>query len=333
MTQDGAISRAVARLREGGVVAFPTETVYGLGADAFNPDAVRRVYEVKGRPAHNPLIVHVSGVEMARRVVREWAGDADRLAKEFWPGPLSIVLKKSDALPGIVTSGGASVGVRCPDHPLTLELLRAADTPLVGPSANPSGRVSPTCAAHVRAHYDESEVMVLDGGPCRGGIESTVVSLAGGEACVLRPGLVSAREIERVLGRRVSEGSREPAQGPLESPGQLLVHYAPRAPTKLLARERVIEEMALASGRVVVLSHSGLAVPGPHVSIALSGDPRRYAAGLYSAMISADEMRPRAILIEEPPEGENAEDRALWWAIRDRLVRASAKPSRRVTGA
>lgn len=323
MTPDVGIEQAVARLLGGGLVAFPTETVYGLGADAFNPQAVRRVFEIKGRPAENPLIVHVSGVEMARRVVHEWTPDADALARAFWPGPLTIVLRRNALLPALVTAGGANVGVRCPDHPRTLELLREVGTPLVGPSANPSGRVSPTSAAHVRASFGERDVLVLDGGPCRGGIESTVVSLAGGGACVLRPGLVSAEEIGRVLGRRVSVGPREPAQGPLESPGQLLVHYAPRSPTRLLARDRLIEAMGLARGRVAVLSHSGVRVPKPHAAIELSCDPKRYAAGLYAAMITADEMQPEAILIEEPPEGENAEERALWSAIRDRLTRAS----------
>ena len=170
------IKEAASRLRDGGVVAFPTETVYGLGADAFSDAAVSRVFALKGRPSRNPLIVHVSGPLMAKRVTATWPVEAQRLADAFWPGPLSIVLPKRPEVPDIVTGGmgSASVAVRCPDHPTALALLYEFGSPLVGPSANLSGSISPTTAAHVRAAFSEQDVLVLDGGPCATGIESTV---------------------------------------------------------------------------------------------------------------------------------------------------------------
>ncbi|MEO1128210.1 MAG: L-threonylcarbamoyladenylate synthase, partial [Planctomycetota bacterium] len=226
MMTDGERDLAVRTLRAGDVVAFPTETVYGLGADARNADAVRRVFALKGRPSNNPLIVHVADIEMARTVVRTWTPHAMELATRHWPGPLTLVLERTDGIPDVVTGGGSTVAVRCPDHPAALELLRAFGGPLVAPSANLSGTISPTTAAHVRAAFED--VLVLDGGPCRAGIESTVVSLIDAPPRVLRPGALPPEQLG------IGTDAAPPTQGgPLPSPGMLDRHYAPRTPLHL----------------------------------------------------------------------------------------------------
>jgi len=320
------IAIAVARIKAGGVVAFPTETVYGLGASALNPDAVRRVFALKGRPSNNPLIVHVSGEAMARRVVEHWPADAAALARAFWPGPLTLVLPKADAIVPDVTAGGHTVGVRCPDHPLTLAMLEACATPLVGPSANVSGHVSPTTAEHVRAAFSASDVFTLDGGTCRGGIESTVLWLADGTPRILRPGLISAEQISSVLGRRVAaagEGSAPARAGVLPSPGLLDRHYAPiaRAVRFEGARfEDALRAMAL-SGRGVVISHANHVVPPPHRLIRLPDDAAGYASGFYAALREADVGDPSLIAVELPPMGPDP----IWDAIHDRLSRATTE--------
>ena len=316
------IFRAVARLQQGGVVAFPTETVYGLGADALSETAVRRVFQLKGRPPENPLIVHVSSVEMARSVVLQWPDSASMAAAAFWPGPLTLVLPKASNIPDLVTAGGAAVGVRCPDHPTTLALLEALGRPLVGPSANPSGRVSPTRAEHVSAAFSDEDVLVLDGGPCRAGIESTVLSLAG-EARVLRPGVIGAEELSRVLGCRVGTGAGL-GSGPVQSPGLLGAHYAPIAPIRLAAGPQVPDIMRGATGRVVLISAWALEPPPPHILLRLSPDAEGYAAGLYAALREADSLEPGLILVERPRiEGADEKSRAVWEAVMDRLNRAA----------
>jgi L-threonylcarbamoyladenylate synthase len=316
------LAAAVARLKAGGLVAFPTETVYGLGADALREDAVRRVFEIKGRPSNNPLIVHVSGPAMARAVVDAWTAEADMLAAAFWPGPLSIVLPKSARVPEIVTAGGPNVAVRCPDHPTALALLEAFGGPLVGPSANPSGRVSPTTAEHVRASFDESEVLVLDGGPCRGGIESTVVKL-GDTARVLRPGLVSAAEIARVIGRPV-EGPASESSGPAESPGMLASHYAPATPVRLCDVAEVAGVLA-SGGPAVVISHEDVEAPAPHSLIAMPREAAAYARRLYAALREADSAGAERIVVVQPRVEGSEEERSTWNAVLDRLKRAAAR--------
>ncbi len=237
------ISRAAARLRAGGVVAFPTETVYGLGADALREEAVARVFALKGRPPTNPLIVHVLDEAMARSVCSRWPAGAARLARAHWPGPLTIVVPRAEHVPRVVTSGGETVAVRCPDHPVALALLEAFGGALVGPSANRSGMVSPTTADHVRESFGEDDALTLDGGACRVGIESTVVSLAGARPVVLRPGAISPEMLALALGEDVVAGAlREPGAradpgAPLASPGMLPSHYAPRAPALLATRD------------------------------------------------------------------------------------------------
>jgi L-threonylcarbamoyladenylate synthase len=319
------IAQAVARIRAGGVVAFPTETVYGLGASAFDAVAVRRIFELKGRPSNNPLIVHVSGEAMARRVVEHWPADAAALAREFWPGPLTMVLPKADAIPREVTAGGHTVGVRCPDHPLTLALLEASGIPLVGPSANISGQVSPTSAEHVRAAFGPGDVFTLDGGKCRGGIESTVLWLADGHAKILRPGLISGEQISAVLGRPVRASTEVPVSEdsatPMLSPGLLDRHYAPSAMAVRFEGNQantVLRRMAL-SGRGVMISHANHVVPPPHRLIRMPSDASGYASRLYEALREADEISPSLIAVEVPPIGPDP----IWGAIQDRLRRAT----------
>ncbi len=294
-------------------MAFPTETVYGLGADAFDAGAVARVFAAKGRPASNPLIVHVSGEDMARTVVSDWTEDAGRVAAAFWPGPLTLVLPKAGRVPEGVTAGGATVAVRCPDHPITLALLEAYGGPLVGPSANVSGGVSPTIAAHVRESLPGADVFVLDGGPCRGGIESTVL-LLGESPRVLRPGLIGSEELSIVLGRPVADAAAVEETGPAMSPGVQGMHYAPRARAVLFEGE-----LSIPAGAAVVLTLG----PGKHAAargqIEMPTEPHAYAAQLYAALREADAMGPELIAIEAPPRTG-----PVWEAVWDRLRRATA---------
>jgi len=319
------IEAAAARLKAGGVVAFPTETVYGLGADALCERAVQRIFAIKGRPANNPLIVHVSGDSMARTLTTVWDSRAQALADAFWPGPLSIVLPRSDAVPDVVTAGSRNVALRAPAHPVALALIGAFGGPLVGPSANISGRVSPTQASHVRESFSESDVMVLDGGACSGGIESTVVSLVGGVCRVLRPGLISAAQISRVLGEPVEPGvpaSPPRACAPMESPGQLASHYAPRAAVRLVRTEQEAADIASGcGGAAVLLTHRGIVLRGPHKVIAMPADAPAYARRLYAALREADGLAPAVILVETL-ERESGD--ALWAAVADRVSRAAA---------
>lgn len=316
------IEAAAARLRAGGLVAFPTETVYGLGADALREDAVRKVFALKGRPPSNPLIVHVSGDAMARTLTPAWDARAQALADAFWPGPLSIILPRSDALPDVVTAGSLNVALRAPAHPLALALIGAFGGPIVGPSANISGRVSPTRASHVRESFSDRDVLVLDGGACTGGIESTVVLLADGHCRVLRPGLISPAQIAEALGEPVDSRSVQTDGAALGSPGQLPSHYAPRAGVRLVGGPGQAHEAAhRCAGRATLLTHSGLSLPPPHTVIAMPPDAPGYARRLYAALREADAQSPDAILVEAPPQ--SGAD-ALWAAIQDRLRRAAA---------
>ncbi len=331
------IAEAVRRLSAGGVVAFPTETVYGLGADALNPDAVAHVFRLKGRPANNPLIVHVSGPAMAREVVAEWTPDADRLADAFWPGPLSIVLPKADRVPDIVTAGGPTIAVRCPDHPLTLALLEVFNGPLVGPSANPSGFISPTTADHVRAAFTSPSprggvfpgpavsppgVFILDGGPCRVGIESTVTSLAENPPRILRPGMVSPEQIAAVIGKPIIEAPPAPASdaAPRASPGLMRSHYAPRKRVVLAPCE--LAGIDLSRPMTVIAVRPVHAAPTVRL-IAMPADPADYARALYAAMRDADAHGPGDLIVIETP-WTHAEPSEPWRGVADRLRRAAA---------
>ncbi|MBL4808561.1 MAG: threonylcarbamoyl-AMP synthase, partial [Phycisphaerales bacterium] len=215
-----AIVAAVARLGLGEPIAFPTETVYGLGADAIDTDAVERIFALKGRPANNPLIVHVSDAEMADDLVESWTDQAQQLAEAFWPGSLTLVLAKSESVPDIVTAGGTTVAIRCPAHPVALALIESLGKPIVGPSANPSGWISPTTADHVARGFKGQDLLIIDGGACRAGIESTVLDLTTQEPTILRLGVISHTQITKVLGRpvHISTGADS---GAARSPGML----------------------------------------------------------------------------------------------------------------
>ncbi len=292
---------------------MPTETVYGLAADATRDASVRRVYEIKGRPSTNPLIVHVCSIEMARSCVADWPQRAQHLADAFWPGPLTLVLKKGARISPLATAGGGTVAIRMPDHPVALALIEKAGVPLVAPSANRSGEVSPTTADHVREAFDAHEVLVLDGGACREGIESTVVSVVHEPARILRPGVIGRERIERVLGEVVQEASATAGGDEIAmSPGQMARHYAPRAPARLVALGHPPE----IDPDAVVLAREG-AWEGWRV-IRMPREAADYARRLYAALREADALHPSQILIERPP----GDDDPLWRAIEDRLWRA-----------
>jgi L-threonylcarbamoyladenylate synthase len=306
------MERAAALIRAGRLVAFPTETVYGLGANALDEAAVRRIFEAKGRPSTSPLIVHVDSVEMARGLAREWPPEAELLARRYWPGPLTIVLRKAPHIPGLVTAGLDTVGIRVPAHPLALELIRAAGTPIAAPSANRFSGLSPTTAGHVRAGLGGAVDLVLDGGPTTVGIESTVLSLAGGVARLLRPGMVSRREIEELIGP-VEAGSTPGPGEAHESPGMHHRHYSPRTQLLLVAGGAVPAE-----GRGAYL-HWGPVCREGVVGVAMPGEAAAYASVLYGRLHSLDGQGFDWIAVELPPEGQE------WAGVMDRLRRAAAR--------
>jgi L-threonylcarbamoyladenylate synthase len=296
-----SIKEAAQILRDGGLVAFPTETVYGLGANALDASAVAKIYELKGRPATSPLIVHASSIEMARTLVTEWPREAEELAERWWPGPLTLVLPKSARIPDIVTAGLPTVGVRIPAHPLALQLIETAGLPLAAPSANRFGELSPTTAAHVRAAFGDL-IPVLDGGPTRVGIESTVVSIDHGKITLLRPGMIALGEIEQAVA----------LTGAHPSPGMAARHYSPRTPLLLVDTP---SEMPNRRGAYVWWNTSGLTSR----SVRMPNDPVAYAQRIYSVLHELDQENWPWIAVEAPPDTSN------WAAIADRLKRAASK--------
>ena len=318
------IKIAAERLRRGEIVAFPTETVYGLGANALDPAAVARIYAAKGRPSRNPLIVHVADSDAAWELVTEWPQTAPRLAAAFWPGPLTLVLPRRNILPDIVTGGGPTVGLRVPAHPVALALLRAAAVPLAAPSANRSLGISPTQAAHVAASLHGRIPLILDGGPTTGGLESTVLDLTENPPRLLRPGLIPPAAIEAVIGpiARPNESATIPNDAPLPAPGMLTRHYAPNAALILADNngEREIEA-GLRNGLRVGWLTFAPQNPRPNLTAILMPDtPAGYAARLYAALHELDAQNVDCIVVEQPPDTED------WLAIHDRLERAAAPP-------
>jgi L-threonylcarbamoyladenylate synthase len=319
-----AIGEAADLIRRGGLVAFPTETVYGLGANVLDAAAVHRIFEAKGRPATNPIIVHIGSVNQLAVLtnlppVVELR--LNKLTERFWPGPLTLVLPKAAAVPEIVTAGGPTVGVRAPAHPVALALLRDAGVPLAAPSANRSTELSPTTAEHVLRSLDGRIDLILDGGPTSGGIESTVLDLTTEPPRVLRPGLVTPGEIEAVMGpiRWPQAPVAHAPSLPLPSPGMMQKHYAPRAPLELVDGDGRSRAAVLTSGgqRVGWLTWPGTPeVVGP-VRIDMPVEPARYAAKLFAVLHDLEMAGVARIVVARPPDGED------WLAIRDRLRRAS----------
>jgi L-threonylcarbamoyladenylate synthase len=310
---DVELGDAAVILRNGGTVAFPTETVYGLGASALDPNAVARIFDIKQRPRFDPLIVHVSSVAQGRRVVREWPDAARELSRHFWPGPLTLVLPKADAIPDIVTSGLPTVALRMPAHPLALALIAKADVPVAAPSANRFGSISPTTSEHVRMQLGEAVDRILDGGPCRVGIESTVVALAANGPLLLRAGGTPVEEIERVIGP-VQRPGADPDRP--TSPGQCARHYATRTPLVLYEdlRDRPV------SPRSGLLTLRPPRTRGRFEAVEVlspSGNLQEAAANLFAALYRLDALGlDRIVAVKVPDVG-------VGLAINDRLLRAA----------
>ena len=298
------ISKAAGLLLSGELVAFPTETVYGLGALATDDKAVARIYGAKGRPTFNPLISHVPNVEAAF-ALGEFSADAVKLAVLFWPGPLTLVVPRSSScsVSLLVSAGLPSIALRVPQHPIAFELLRAVGQPVVAPSANPSGRISPTTAQHVRDGLGDKVSMILDGGPCAVGVESTVISFLDGKATLLRPGGLAREVIELALGFRLSDAT----SGVMHSPGQMESHYAPHAMMRLNAASAVNGEAYLGFGKFA----------GTH-NLSPSGDVVEAAANLFCMLHELDATEPERIAVAPIPMI------GLGEAINDRLKRAAA---------
>ena len=316
------LARAAELLRNGRLVAFPTETVYGLGAHALDPTAVRRIYEAKGRPAYNPLIIHVADTAGARTVTREWPERADRLARLFWPGPLTIVLPKQRSVPAEVSAGLDTVAVRVPAHPVALALLRQVRLPIAAPSANLSMSVSPTTAQHVAKGLGDRVDMILDGGRTGVGIESTVVDLTRTPAVLLRPGAITRQELSRILGETVRVASPSAGEEARPSPGMMERHYAPNARLTLVdagdkpRADRLVDEARLRGERVGVIDFGALTSNyDEHVS--MQRDAAAYAQELYAALHYLDDAGCTIILVERVPEDSS------WDGVRDRLSRAA----------
>lgn len=315
VTTDHEIEIAAQILRDGGLVAFPTETVYGLGADASNPEAIRKIFVAKGRPADHPVIVHIADASELKHWAAQVPNSAWVLAEKFWPGPLTLVLKRAGRVSDLITGGQDTVGVRVPSHPLARQLLKAFGGGIAAPSANSFGRLSPTTARHVGEELGDAVELVLDGGPCAVGIESTIVDLSGAQPSILRPGAISAAQIEEALSVTLGVLS---SMSP-RAPGALATHYAPRT-ALVLTHDQDVESFI--EGRV-----SGVAV------LARRSRPRNsraalwqvapqsaseYAQHLYALLRRMDSAGCALIVVESPP------DLPEWTAVRDRLQRAAA---------
>jgi len=336
---EGAVEQAVTLLRQGQAVALPTETVYGLAVNALDAQAVRRVFAIKGRPTHNPIIVHVADRAMAQRSVAAWPDAAERLACAFWPGPLTLVLPKATDLPTEVTAGGLTIGIRWPAHPFIQAVIGRCGFPLAAPSANRSTETSPTHADHVRRSLGGRIPLIIDGGPCNVGIESTVLDLTAMPPRVLRPGMVHEPALAAVLGA-IEPGKVMASAGVLKSPGLLVRHYAPRTPV-LIARwaderelDHLLRDRLPVSARgipgtksprfnVCVVAHTQIPSSASCARVSVvPHEPAAYARALYAELHACDALQTRLIVVEAVPETPE------WQGIADRLARAATRPPR-----
>jgi L-threonylcarbamoyladenylate synthase len=311
------IDEAVAVLRRGGLVAFPTETVYGLGADASNPAALARLFAVKGRPRSHPVIVHLGAPAWMAQWASHVTPEAARLAERFWPGPLTLVVRRAPAVLDAVTGAQETVGLRVPAHPVARALLAAFGRGIAAPSANRFGRVSPTTAEHVRQDLGTDVDLVIEGGACDVGIESTIVDVSREAPVLLRPGRITADEIAEALHARV-EGADGTAP---RAPGSLPAHYAPRTPLVLVPAAEVAARVRASAGSAAALAFEGTPVDAPAVAVRIvARDASVYAHELYAALRELDAAGASIIIVERPPGGNE------WAAVRDRLQRAAGSP-------
>jgi L-threonylcarbamoyladenylate synthase len=314
--------KAAQIIRAGGLVAFPTETVYGLGANALDAGAVERIFLAKGRPANNPVIVHAAELAAAKEIVSVWPERAERLAQLFWPGPLTLVLPRSPIVPDVVTAGGSTVAVRMPQHPVALALIRASGVPIAAPSANTSGAISPTTAEHVLQALAGKVDLILDGGPTIFGLESTVLDLSRTPPRLLRPGHITPAQIEAVIGPIERPTHLETGTAaPLPSPGLLSKHYAPRTETHCVE----IPALSLVrnwSSKNLRVGWLAFGEPDEKslsaIVSAMPGEKNAYAAIMYAVLHRLDHLGLDRIVIELPPDTEE------WLAVRDRLIRAGS---------
>jgi L-threonylcarbamoyladenylate synthase len=319
-----AVTQAAELLRAGEVVALPTETVYGLAANALDAKAVAKIFAIKGRPAHNPIIVHVASVELAKRCVADWPAAAEQLANSFWPGPLTLVLPKSGDIPDLVTAGGATVGVRWPSHPFIQAVIRECGFPLAAPSANLSNQISPTNAEHVRKQLGDQLNLIVDGGQSQVGIESTVVDLTVLPPRVLRPGMIHEESLTAVLGdlqHRTSDTQNQT----LRSPGLLQKHYSPKAKLVILKwandadlhRQIAGRKVEFPNSHIIAHTHIPAGTDWGGVSV-IPHDAEAFARALYGELHRCDEAGAELIVVEALPETIE------WRAIADRLNRAAS---------
>lgn len=320
------LARAVQILRSGHLVAIPTETVYGLGADASNPQAVTRIFDAKGRPKRHPVIVHVADSDPIDQSLIGWAADipdsARSLAAAFWPGPLTMILKRGPKAHDGITGGKPTIGLRVPSHPIALAIVRAFGDGIAAPSANRFGHVSPTAAEHVREELGDRVQLILDGGPCQVGVESTIIDLSGSTPRLLRPGMITSEAVESVLGVTLDTTIVTQSVSTSEAPGTLASHYAPKAPVHVVAIDALNKEVKTAEQTKnwpAVLSFQERPVGWPEARwLRAPSEPKDCARHLYASLRALDESEPHHILVEAVP------DNGLWTAIADRLRRAAA---------
>ena len=320
-----AVRRASELLRAGEVVALPTETVYGLAANALDEKAVARIFQVKGRSAHNPIIVHVASNEMAKSCVKNWPEPADKFSKSFWPGPLTLVLPRAEKIPAVVTAGGATVGIRWPSHPFMQAVIRECGFPLAAPSANLSNQISPTNAEHVRAQLGGRISLIVDGGQSQVGIESTVLDLTVSPPRILRPGMIHAESLAAVCGEVTSNEWQATGKDALRSPGMLRKHYSPKATLVVLTwkddKELKSQLVTHHASRITcfIIAHTKIPASfgAENVSV-IPHDAEAFARALYAELHRCDAAGAKLIVVEAPPQSPE------WSGIADRLRRAAA---------